>query len=425
MRSTSTNYWWFFAVLAAVSLVGLIRLAVVGEPGDPEVRTQMLSAAVITLAFGAMTVIALSAGRRTGALDRAGPVAAAQTSEVTGAETGGRWSIDQVAAQLARELAPMNAVVFREGASRRLRIMLDPASAILEHRPAGRPPSESGTLRGQWWEVTWRHRRAPRIRRRSTAVGVRLDAEGRALPRWQRGADTRGPIADRMALESAQRIPAELEISTAELVRVADEIAVRSGWASQAQVGSVTRSLPETTRTVSRRGSGEGRTEAHVRTTHGRPGAPPGEGTTTIRSSETTTTSSGTSSTSWSTGSTTRTTSASFDSSSDAARSAFPPPSPFGDEPPVGPNEPPVGPNGPPIGPRSGLPRPPGFAGVGRAMRWVGIAVLAACVLATAIGLLAGMVWWASFIIIGSGLLFCLLFVLPWVLLGRSSAERS
>lgn len=421
MPRKNKNYWWFFAAVAVLSLAGLIRLAVVGEPGDPENRSQMLSAAAFVLAFGVMTVIALRAGRRTGALDRAGPVDAAQTAEVTGIEAEGRWSIDQVAAQLARELAPMNAVVFREGRSRRLRIMLDPASAILEHRPAGRPPSESGTLRGQWWEVTWRPRRAPRIRRRSTVVGIRLDAEGRALPRWQRGADTRGPFADRMALESAQRIPAELEISTAELVRVTDEIAVRSGWASQAQVASETRSLPQVSRSVVRRTSGEGRTEAHVRTTLSRPGAPPGEGTTTVSSSETTTTSSVSSSgssTTWSTGSTTRRTSSSFDASSDEARNAFPPPVPFGDEPPVGPS-------GPPVGPRGGLPRPPGFTGVGRVMWWVGVAVLTACVLATAIGLLAGMVWWASFIIIGSGLLFCLLFVVPWVLLGRSSADRS
>jgi hypothetical protein len=34
------------------------------------------------------------------------------------------------------------------------------------------------------------------------------------------------------------------------------------------------------------------------------------------------------------------------------------------------------------------------------------------------------MVWWASFIIIGSGLLFCLLFVLPWVLIGRAETRR-
>jgi uncharacterized membrane protein len=57
-------------------------------------------------------------------------------------------------------------------------------------------------------------------------------------------------------------------------------------------------------------------------------------------------------------------------------------------------------------------------------MTWVGAAILAACVLATLIGLLAGMVWWASFIIIGSGLLFCLLFVLPWVLIGRAETRR-
>ncbi len=403
------NYWWFSAAVAVISLAGLVRLAVVGDPGDPENRSQMMNAAVLAVVFGAVTVFALSSGRRTGALDRTGPVAAATTADVDGIGTGGRWSIDQVAAQLARELAPMNAVVFREGASRRLRIMLDPASSILEHRPAGRPASESGFLRGQWWEVTWRTRRAPCIRPRSTRMGVRLDVEGRALPRWRIGPDSRGPFADRIALETARRMPAELEISTEELVRITGEIAVRSRWASEAEVAATTRSLPHHARSVVRRDTGEGRTEAHVRTTSSRRGAPPGEGTTTIRSSETTTTSSETSSgssISWSTGSTTRETSSTFDASSDAASSAFPPSLPVGD--------------GSPTSRRGAPPQSPDLGGIGRAMRWVGIAVLAACVLATAIGLLAGMVWWASFIIIGSGLLFCLLFVVPWVLIDRS-----
>lgn len=48
----------------------------------------------------------------------------------------------------------------------------------------------------------------------------------------------------------------------------------------------------------------------------------------------------------------------------------------------------------------------------------VGLGVLAACVIATVIGLAFGMVWWASFIIIESGLVLCLLFLLPALLLG-------
>lgn len=46
-------------------------------------------------------------------------------------------------------------------------------------------------------------------------------------------------------------------------------------------------------------------------------------------------------------------------------------------------------------------------------MTLVGAAVLAGCVIGTVLGLIFGMPWWASFIIIGSGLVFCAVFVLP------------
>ncbi len=57
-----------------------------------------------------------------------------------------------------------------------------------------------------------------------------------------------------------------------------------------------------------------------------------------------------------------------------------------------------------------------------RAFTYVGGGVLAACVVATAVGLALGMPWWASFIVVGSGLFFCLVFALPALLLPRPGA---
>ncbi|MGP9539080.1 hypothetical protein ACT3SP_13785 [Brachybacterium sp. AOP43-C2-M15] len=401
------NYWWFFAAVAVASLAGLIRLLVVSDPADSEARSQMLSAALFVVAFGAFAVIARRAGRGDRAADASGPVRPAPTSDPVGVERGGRWDLDQVAAQLARDLEPLNGLVFREGGSRRLRVMLDPASAIGEHRPVRRSGNDdvhsNAGLRGQWWSVTWRAGRAPRIRERTTPVGVRIDADGRAIPLWSTGgASSRAGehVAHRSALQTAQRAPAELEISSDELVRVVDGVAARSGWASPGQVSSTPRTLRRLTRQVSRRRTGGGTVEVRSRSTSDRPGTAPSRGSRVDRAEETsisvttsgiTTTSS--SSTSWST-----------------SNSALPPDSPL---------------RGTLAGAEGIPPSPiPGFAALGRIMGLVGLGILAACVLATVIGLIAGMVWWASFIIIGSGLLFCLLFVLPWMLIGRSEARR-
>ena len=60
-----------------------------------------------------------------------------------------------------------------------------------------------------------------------------------------------------------------------------------------------------------------------------------------------------------------------------------------------------------------------GNANVSKIMSLIGGGILAGCVIGTILGLIFGMPWWASFIIIGSGLLFCLIFVLPiWLLMG-------
>jgi hypothetical protein len=394
--------------VAVASLVGLIRLAVISVPGDPGARTEMLSAALFVLVFGAMAVVALRAGRRAAALDRAGPVEPAPAEEPSDVGRDGRWSIDQVAAQLARDVAPMNGVVYREGGSRRLRVMLDPTSAIAVHRPAGRSHAEvtlGDNLSGLWWRVTWRRGRAPRIRQRSTAMSIRIDETGRALPRWQLGAEG-GPFSGSTALRTAQRTQADISVSSDDLVRVVDALAVRSGWASRGEVASTARRLPHHARRVVRSRTGEESTESHVRTTSAASGEPSSSASTTVRSAWTTTSSSSTS-TGWTTSSRSRTSITTGDASSAAATGQFPPAPAFPEEP-----------AGPPPSPATIT------DGVGRVMTWVGAAILAACVLATLIGLLAGMVWWASFIIIGSGLLFCLLFVLPWVLIGRAETRR-
>ncbi|MFL1376626.1 hypothetical protein [Nocardiopsis protaetiae] len=58
-----------------------------------------------------------------------------------------------------------------------------------------------------------------------------------------------------------------------------------------------------------------------------------------------------------------------------------------------------------------------------RIFYFIGGGVLAACVIATIIGLASGMPWWVSFIIIGSGLFFCLVFTLPVMFLQRADAR--
>lgn len=157
------------------------------------------------------------------AADRSGPVAPARAS----AAGGGRWDLDEIAGELAREVKGVQGVVFREGDSHRMRLMIDPASAIAEYHSNGLSLRKA-ILIGQWWEVTWRRGRVPRVRHRSSRVGV-TEWRGRAIPVWTRLSKT-SRESSLATLAKARRSDLRFEITGERLAGVLDEIAVRAGW---------------------------------------------------------------------------------------------------------------------------------------------------------------------------------------------------
>lgn len=160
--------------------------------------------------------------------DRSGPVAPAAAGQ-------GRWDLDEIAGELAREVKGVNGVVFREGDSKRMRLMLDPASAIAEYHSNG-PSLRKSLLVGQWWEVSWRRGKVPRVRHRSSRVGVK-EWRGRAIPVWTRLSKT-SRDSSLAALEKARRSEMRFEITGEQVAGLLDQIAVRAGWVPAEEVRS-------------------------------------------------------------------------------------------------------------------------------------------------------------------------------------------
>lgn len=293
------------------------------------------------------------------------------------------WSLSDLGAVIAAELEPFNAVVFVDDRSRTMRIMIDPASSItIEQRTTGHSGAgvgdravDSGPLvRGRWLQVRWKQGSAPKFKLRKSPVSLVIDSTGRLIPRWRAHpkTDTTHPFTAMQTLHEGQRREISFTTGTSELIDIVDAVALRGGWAGQSDLDASNRRVPRTaeTYTVDRRRTtgtaGSGTTTVTVG-----PGQSSGRGTPT--GTETI-------------------------SSRGAGVASHP-------------TNPTV------AGTHARLVRV--FVGVGTA-------VLAGCVLATVIGLLAGMVWWAGLIIIGSGLLFFLIFSLPvWLLLGRQRPRRS
>lgn len=296
--------------------------------------------------------------------------------------------------------------------------MFDPASAIrrdVPRRGTGIAPASRGdTLDGQWWEVTWRRGKVPRLRHRRTAVGARRWRE-RTVPLWDVPNLDRDPEArhaSMRALDAAMTEEARLDVSGESLAALLDALAVRSGWVSEGQartdraahpapavqirVDRRARTAPPAAEPVpDQRADEDFSGPVFGATAPGVVGAPDGSALPPL-----------------STPPAPRRVDVSEDEAFQRLRTGY------GDV---------VRAETRTVDTRP-LPTPERLASTRRMLRGflaLGVVILLLCLLATGIGLIAGMVWWASFIIVGAGLLFCALFVLPFVLIARAELRRA
>lgn len=387
-----------------------MRLGVLSMQGDAEAQGTVVGAAVCALVFGLVGVLAARADLRAGSADASGMVAPAAHEQ---APTRGRWELDEMAAQLARQLAPMNGAVFREGRSRRLRVMLDPASAIQLTETSGQAGSGDIStrryLQGDWWKVTWRRGRAPKIRAHRSTVTLRYAPGFGPIPGWRSQPARTGSMPFVREPQRPEGWSGELHLTSHALVDAVDQIAVDSGWASRGQISAQPRQpQSDWDRHVSVVQEGGGRTSTRI-----------SHGGTIMRTTEEVRRRDALEQR---ISESRRTSSSARAQHEITSTSALPPrrlhPST------TTPEE---------LRAAAAAMRAPrtdqagGPVGLSRQTRMLvllGAVILCACFLATGIGLIAGMVWWASFIIIGGGLLFCLLFVLPFILFERIDARR-
>ena len=179
------RWWWLFPAAMLLAAGGLVHVLVLGDLSDDADRRQLLTSGIFLLWWGSLTTGALILRARHRRADRSGPVRALPADqEPAGSQ---RWTLDQVAGALARELAPMRGVVVREGSSARMRVMLDPASGIRERQPGWMRVlgQRTGLQRqGLWWGLTWRAGHIPRVQRVISEVGVIEGEGGQVHPLW-------------------------------------------------------------------------------------------------------------------------------------------------------------------------------------------------------------------------------------------------
>lgn len=382
--------WQVTGLLALLCAFFLIATAV-REP-DTLIGPNGFGGLVGLVALGVPTLLLHWAAARDRRIDRSGPVSPSEDPTVA---DGGRWTLDQIAAVLALHVEPMNGLVFADPRSGTLRVMIDPPSAITWspakteqtnftssqrerwQRQGGRSETPAHYT-GRWTSIRLRPGRLPQVKNQKWSVSVRTGADGVLIPLWSADGDS-GRNGSGALTRARSRTPISLEFDSRELTRAIDRIAVRAGWVAESRAA---RRQPATgrnheTRTVDRTG-----TESTTRTW---------------------TTSDGTS-----TSTMTFTTSdpeqaENLPTSAAEARARF-------EE----------------IRRDNAASMQTETVKIFKVMAVIGGSILLGCVIGTALGLIFGMPWWASFIIIGSGLLFCLLFVLPvWLLAGRPLPSKS
>lgn len=362
--------WYLTAVLAFIGAAGAITTVVRGsdQPIGPEVGGGIVAFVVMAV----LTVLLYRVDALNSRLDRNGLAVPAEDPAVP---PGTRWTLDQIASVLALWVEPFNGVVFADERTGTIRVMIDPPTAITEvadDRRVGDDRSSSGpSIMGRWTRIRMRPGRLPQLKLRKSNVNARLNHLGRMVPVWGTPAlgSGAGGRQTRNVVRAGQGPPISFRYDSRELWQAVDAIAVRAGWASAAAVASrpVDPKADHVVRTVER--------------------------TTSTATTSTSSTSTSTATSSTSTG-------------SEVA--------------------PPVTPDA--VHAMIEKARRDGAkddAKISMIMTVIGGGILAGCLIGTILGLIFGMPWWASFIIIGSGLLFCLLFVLPvWIAFGRPGRAR-
>lgn len=357
------KFWHLAAVLALVGLGSAVS-TVVRNPGEP-IGPDVGGGIFAFLAMAVITVMLFRVDALNVRLDRSGPVVPAEDPAVP---AGTRWTLDQIAAVLALHVEPMNGVVFADQRTGTIRVMIDPPTAITrrsgqEDRRVGETRTSSGeSFIGQWTRIQLRPGNAPQLKSRSSNVYARLNQVGRMVPVWAslRFGDRESTRQTRNVVLAGHGPPISFRFDSGELYQAVDAIAVRAGWVSAADVAAQ---------------------PVDPKTRHE------------VRSVERT---SSTSSVSSSTSSASATPAADVHLSPEEVQARM-------------------------EAVRRGAAEAASkdSAGLSKIMSLVGGGILAGCLIGTILGLIFGMPWWASFIIIGSGLLFCLIFVLPvWVLFG-------
>lgn len=389
------KFWYLTAVLAVVC-AGYVVRDLVQNPGDP-LSPDGFGGLVGFLAMAVVTTFLFRRSARNTRIDDSGPVAPAEDPAVG---EGTRWTLDQIAAVVALQVQPMNGLVFADERTGTLRVMIDPPSAITwsagerdltpgfgtderrEHRDS------APYFTGQWTRVRMHPGRLPEVANQSSTLSVAYNDAGTLVPQWS-AATGDSLQADPSVLTAAgSRTPISFEFDSRELQHAVDRIAVRAGWVSEQQV-SARPTDPETrheVRTVERTAS----TQNTSRSTDTTGGAQPSDSH-------------------QSTSSTTQSSSSTTQSSSPTTRGSNPPQT--GAETRARFEQ---------IRREQARAGNQDFRKASKIMTLIGAAILVGCVIGTVLGLVFGMPWWASFIIIGSGLVFCLLFVLPlWLIAGR------
>lgn len=360
------KFWHGTGLLALLSL-GYLVSEVVRSP-DRTLSPDGFGGLVGFVSMAVATVLLYRRQARNSRLDHNGPVAPAEDPSVP---EGTRWTLDQIASVLALHVQPMNGVVFADDRTQTIRVMVDPPSAITwnagEATP-GRTEAQRDRMRGsggsqaspyftgRWTIIRLHAGQLPELENRQSTVSVAYNGAGDFVPLWSPTGKGSLQVNQSVLPAAGSRTPLSFEYDSRELHRVVDSTVVRAGWASAADVAA--RPADPKTRHEVRRV--DRTTSTATVATSTQTGERPSEAELKARLKE-------------------------------AHRQQIKANSSSGKE----------------LDPS-------------KIMTLIGAVVLAGCVIGTILGLIFGMPWWASFIIIGSGLVFCAIFVLPvWLLFGK------
>lgn len=395
--------WHVLMGLAAVALVGgVLNYFRVTPNADPSVAPGALVATIVLGGAGVFLWRRGSVGQR---LDHSGPVVPAEDPAVP---AGTRWTLEQIAAVLAQQVEHMNGLVYADERTGTIRVMIDPATAIVRveadnsiremdrRRPASQRSSSGPWYRGTWWKVDLRPGKPPHMRRKQTAVGARLDDRGRAVPIWDRGLTSTERRLPTMAVlsEAQTRGSVSFTFDSQELQRTVQRIAVRAGWISDAEARAGEPPAAEqhheyrrVERTVIDNGSSERTSTTRSFSETYRADQPHPASHEAFVSDEDLS-----------------------EQSVDSLRAAHA----RAEDVAAG------------LRAENAVRGRASEAKISLIMTLVGGVILFGCLIGTVLGLAFGMPWWASFIIIGSGLFFVLVFVLPiWLLMGTPWRPRT